>query len=445
VLTRPRFLAFALRRLPAILRHGRWPRRPADLVHEVRVSFRAFARPPRPWHVEGAAPRPARPGAVRVVLVTHNLNPFEGAPLSLFALARGLSEVGYDLLIVAREDGAQRAAYEAEGMPVEIADPVLGIDAADAYPEYQRRVHRLAGWVKASGARAVFGNTLRSFWAVSLARAADLPSVWCVRESVDWRTYFRDLPPPVAREAVESLRAADRLVFVADATRRLFAPFEDPRRVHTIHNGVDVATIDVFKRAWSKSRVRAAHGVDDAARVVTVVGTTCERKGQLDLLRAAATLGRHGSRRLRIHVVGARPGPYLEALKAFARRERLGGVMFVEETPRVLEYYRMTDVFVCTSHEESFPRIILEAMACELPIVSTNVHGIPEALTHDVNALLVEPGDVPALAAGVARLLDDSALAQRLGRNAYTTLTSRFTVEQMIKEYDRLLAGCLIR
>jgi len=441
-----RFVAHLLRRLPAALRQERWPRRPADWPREVRRSFQAFAAPARAWRVEGAAPRPPRPGAIRIVMLTHNLSPFEGAPLSLLALARGLAEVGYDPLILAMQDGPLRASYEAAGMPVEIVDPTLGIGRAGAYPEYQARVERLGRWTADSDARLVFANTLGSFWGVTLARAAAVPSVWCVRESVDWRTYFRVLPPPLAGEAVAALRAADRLVFVADATRRLFAELDDPRRVHTIHNGIDVAAIDAFKHGWSRSRARAAHGVGDDVRVVTVVGTTCERKGQIDLLRAAVTLTRERGRRLRVQVVGARPGPYLDALRAFVRTERLDDVVvFVDETASVLEYYRMTDVFVCTSHEESFPRIVLEAMACELPIVSTNVHGIPEALTDEVNAVLVAPGDVPALARGVARLLDDAALAQRLSRNAYTTLTNRFTVEQMIKEYDRLLAECLIR
>ena len=440
------FVTHLLRRLPAVLRERRWPRRIGDWPREVRQSFEAFARPARPWRVEAATSRPPRAGAARIVMVTHNLSPFEGAPLSLLAVARGLADVGYDPLILAMQDGPLRASYEEAGMAVHIADPTLGIGRAAAYPEHQARVERLARWVVETKARLVLANTLRSFWGVTLARAAAVPSVWCVRESVDWRTYFRDLPSPLAGEAVAALRAADRLIFVADATRRLFADLDDGHRVHTVHNGVDVAAIEAFKRAWPRSRARGAHGVDNDVRVVTVVGTTCERKGQIDLLRAAVMLTRERGRRLRVQLVGARPGPYLDGLRAFTRTEHLDDVVvFVDETAHVLEYYRMSDVFVCPSHEESFPRIVLEAMACELPIVSTNVHGIPEALTDGVNAVLVEPGDVAALARGVARLLDDAALAHRLSRNAYTTLTSRFTVEHMIKEYDRLLAGCFIR
>ena len=82
-------------------------------------------------------------------------------------------------------------------------------------------------------------------------------------------------------------------------------------------------------------------------------------------------------------------------------------------------------------------------MAFGLPIVSTDVFGVPEAVAHEQEALLVRPGDAAALAAGVRRVLGDPALAARLGARARTTLVERFTLERMIDEHDRLMAECL--
>ncbi len=442
LITRLAFLVHLVRVFPAVVRGGRLPRRPGDLLRETRLSFQAFTKPAPTPAAAPPAPRP-RFGTAGILLLTHNLNPIEGAPLSLLSLARGLAGAGHEIQILSMEDGALRERYEAEGLHVEVSNPLLGIYGEPEYPEYEARLGALRQWVKDCGVRLIFCNTLASFWGVALARTAGIPSVWCIRESVDWRTYFGYLAPPLARDAIECLRTADRLVFVADATRRLFAEFEDARRSRTIHNGLDLPTIETFKRLQLRSGVRSAHGIDQRARVISIIGTTCERKGQIDFLRAARTLTQRGTERLHFYVVGSRRGKYLNDLQSFVREQRLSSVVFVQETPHVYEYYRISDVFVCASYEESFPRVILEAMAFELPIVSTDVYGIPEALTDGFSALLVSPGDTEALASRVAQLLGDPALSERLSTNAYATLKNRFTLGQMVQKYGQLFAECL--
>ena len=136
-------------------------------------------------------------------------------------------------------------------------------------------------------------------------------------------------------------------------------------------------------RRRSRDEVRAAHKVEESERVVTVVGTTSPRKGQLDFLRMAKLVGDPGAARTRFYVVGTQPGDYLDQLERFARDERLESVVFVEKTPDVYEYFRMSDVFVCPSRNESLPLVVLEAMAFGLPIVSTDVFGVPEAVGHE--------------------------------------------------------------
>jgi O-antigen biosynthesis protein len=436
------FLAHLLRRLSAVVREGRMPRRPGEVALRLRASFRAF---------EGAAPRaaavgrlemprPRVPGVARLLFISHTLN-VEGAPISQLCLASALDPRRYEIGVLAPEDGPLRERYEAAGIRVGLTKVLRGIHTEAAYLE---RVSELARWVRQTGFDLVFCNTLVSFWGVSVAREARLPSVWCIRESVDWRTYFSYLAPPIARQGLACLGRADRLVYVADATRRLFPEPRPPARAQTIYNGVDVAAIEVFKQERSREEVRASRGLKDHERVVSVIGTTCQRKGQLDFLRAAARLRqRRDAAALHFYVVGARRGEYLDRLQRFVAKEGLDSVVFVPETTNVFEHYRLSDLVVCPSYEESLPRIILEAMAFELPIVSTDVFGIPEAIEDGRSGLLVRPGDVEGLAAGIDRLLDDPLLGRRLAANARVILLSRFTVEQMAAEYDGLFQECL--
>jgi glycosyltransferase involved in cell wall biosynthesis/GT2 family glycosyltransferase len=378
---------------------------------------------------------PRAPGARRALFVSHNLN-LEGAPIFLLLLALGLRRQGYELVVLSPFDGALRARYLANGIPVALSDALRGLRRPGPY---RRRMARLADWARRAGFDLVLANTLDSFWAVTVARLAGVPAAWAIHESVDWSCYFAYLPAPLRPIALECLQQADRLVFASDATRRMFATLANPDRLRRIHYGLDVDAIDRFRRERSRAELRAKHGVKEADRVVSIVGTTCERKGQLDFLRMARLLDPTGAGGIRFYVVGARPGDYLSRLESFARAERLESVVFVKATPDVYDYFRMSDLFVCASYEESLPIVILEAMAFELPIVSTDVFGIPEAVEHGREALLVAAGNVPALAAAVRQLLDDPALAARLGENARATFLRRFALERMAGDYDRLI------
>jgi colanic acid/amylovoran biosynthesis glycosyltransferase len=83
----------------------------------------------------------------------------------------------------------------------------------------------------------------------------------------------------------------------------------------------------------------------------------------------------------------------------------------------VFEFYEKADVFVLSSVRESFGVVLVEAQAAGLPVVATRVGGIPEAVEEDETALLVPPRDPTALADALTRLLQDSTLRERLGRN----------------------------
>ncbi len=72
--------------------------------------------------------------------------------------------------------------------------------------------------------------------------------------------------------------------------------------------------------------------------------------------------------------------------------------MVVPETGETSAYWQAADVFCCTSRVESYPLVILEAMAAGLPIITTPVFGIAEQVRPRVNALIYQPGDIPGLA-----------------------------------------------
>jgi len=145
--------------------------------------------------------------------------------------------------------------------------------------------------------------------------------------------------------------------------------------------------------------MRRKHGLADDETVVANIGTICERKGQHVFLRAIDHFNHHQGHRgkFRFVLVGARPGIYLDLLLRDLARLGLTNVKLVPETRDVFDFFFAADLFVCTSYEESFPRVVMEAMAFRTPLVSTNVHGIAEMIGQRQDGYLVAPGDHVAL------------------------------------------------
>lgn len=117
------------------------------------------------------------------------------------------------------------------------------------------------------------------------------------------------------------------------------------------------------------------------------------------------------------------------------------GAIPKSEVPSKMSEY---DIFVNTTNVDNTPISVIEAMACGLCIVSTNVGGIPYLLTHDHDALLVPPNDPQAMADAVRRILTEPGLAERLSRNARTT-AEQFDWSVVLPQWETLLLDVIER
>ena len=98
----------------------------------------------------------------------------------------------------------------------------------------------------------------------------------------------------------------------------------------------------------------------------------------------------------------------------------------------------VSDIFVCNSFIESFPRVVLEAMAWQLPIVATNVFGIPEQIRNGTDGILVAPGNNQGLEDALLQLIDNPTLAKQMAANARDRVVEKFTLERMVESYENL-------
>lgn len=161
---------------------------------------------------------------------------------------------------------------------------------------------------------------------------------------------------------------------------------------------------------------------------ILCVGRLVAAKGQHVLLAAAARLKAEG-RNILVRFIG--DGPDRAALEQDASLRALNGCVRFEGAvgqERILDFYRRAAIFALPSFAEGIPVVLMEAMAMEIPCVTTFVNGIPELIRDASDGLLVAPSDDAALAGAIARLMDDAALRRSLGRSARLRVVERYNL-----------------
>jgi glycosyltransferase involved in cell wall biosynthesis len=385
-------------------------------VPALKTAWAAYAaEAPVPTGRARLAPEPpatfSSSAPLHVLVVSHNLN-FEGAPWFIFELARHFAQQpGVTVRVVSPQDGPMRRIFTEAGMPVDLVDlgPAL---AAESTSDFSTRLAAATAALPWATTDLVVANTMVSFWAVHAARAAGKPTMLYVHESSAIRRFFKPILPgalfPVIEEA---FRLADRVVFTADSSRRVFDYLGGRGNFALLPSWVDAGRVDAFATAHLPADLRHKHGLDPDAVLVVNIGSVCERKGQHIFIQAVELLkselaATYPGQKIHFLMVGARPGLFLETLREEVARLGLTKLAhFVPETGEIFDFYQVADVFVCTSFEESFPRVLLESAAFRRLIVSTDVNGIAEMIGPD-EAWLVPAGDRYRLAAALKQALE---------------------------------------
>lgn len=371
-----------------------------------------------------------RPRGGGVLVVTHDLR-LGGGQLWLWDLVRQLhSQRDLPCQLVAPGDGPMRGRLEDIGVPVHVTHALVP-DSADAY---EGRVAELALFAGATGCDVVLANTLNVFPAVDAAQRLDLPVVWAIHESFPPRQYvaslYPNVHPYVPARFEDALRQAAALVFEARQTSDLFAPLAPPERRFVVPYGVDLAEIDDFRGAFDRVTARREAGFGDDDLVVLVMGMFEPRKGHGLAVAAFQELaGVHD--RLQLALVGAIQSYYTHSVVEQARRSGLAHrVRMVDVTPDVYRWYGMADLFLCPADLESLPRSVLEAMAFELPVVSTDVFGLRDLIRDDETGWLTQPRDLQSLVGAMYRVLQrDPDRWAEIGRAARKEVEANHRLE----------------
>lgn len=205
------------------------------------------------------------------------------------------------------------------------------------------------------------------------------------------------------------------------------------KKCHIIHNGINEAEFLHEKDASYKPPEVLS------SPYILTVGTFEEKKGQDILIRAFEIVARDCPE-LKLILVGRTAG-YYEVLKKLSVDSGVANkVHFFENIPHscIHYFFEKAKAFVLPSFEEPFGIVILEAAIFGVPVIGSNVGGIPEILENESFGLLFSSGDHAALAEKIVELMEDKAKADFLASNLKNRVRERFTMNKACQYYLRL-------
>jgi glycosyltransferase involved in cell wall biosynthesis len=202
-----------------------------------------------------------------------------------------------------------------------------------------------------------------------------------------------------------------------------------------IHNGVSLSEFTPSESSGVEMRDKLGFLPDEF--IVVCAARLSEQKGIDILLRALSEVLRNGVR-CKCVIVGE--GPLKNELLKQTRELGLSGcVLFEGFRHDVRPYLQAGSVFVLTSYSEGLPLAVLEALACGLPCVVTDVGGNAEAITNNVDGLLVAPGSVEAVANAVSYLATHPRERAEMSRMARVRACGAFNIENSMAEIKRVI------
>jgi len=227
---------------------------------------------------------------------------------------------------------------------------------------------------------------------------------------------------------------------------RVLARLGVPRhKLVLLGNGVDLQRFHPAADEQARREARADLGVDADAVVVGTVARLVWQKGFHELFEAAERL-RDTLPDVVFVVVGGSDADKADAISSaqLAEATRRGRIVFAGSRDHMEHVYPGFDLFVLPSHREGFPRSAMEAAACGLPVVATDIRGCRQVVSHGQSGLLVPLHDPARLAAAIGEVVRDPALRREMGsagrRKAEAEFDDRIVVTKSLQAYERVLA-----
>lgn len=270
-----------------------------------------------------------------------------------------------------------------------------------------------------------------------VAKAMNVPVV------LSWETisHFNDFYNPFHRRSAYrfSMNFVDKIIAVSDDVKSSIVALRkiSSQKIVVIPYGVNLAEFNSKKNKKIKSQL----DINPEDLVIGVVARLHPVKGHKYLIRALPAI-KERFPNIKCLIVG--DGDYRSVLEKECLEYKVSDIVkFLGFRDDVSDILNMLDVFVLPSVSEGLPNVILEAMASSVPVVATNVGGIPEVVKHNKTGKLIQSKDPEQLSKAIIEVLEGEKVSTYI-QNAHNLIRKKYSLEHQIKQFEKLYTELLL-
>jgi len=256
------------------------------------------------------------------------------------------------------------------------------------------------------------------------------------------KMYF---PNPLVRFMYLSLyrsivKLPDRIIVLTPDTCQSYIKHYSvcPEKITILPNMIDACQFSLQEDCGA---LKKELGVPADTKLVSMIARLHPQKDWDTFLQVAQQVQKEFEKTCLFLIIGL--GPEEKKLRDYVETHRIQNVMFLGYRKDIPHVLHNSDIFILTSTHEPFGIVILEAMACGCPVVSTRSSGPASIVEDGVDGMLSEVGDVQGLTNHIIRLLKDEAFAHKLTRNAKQKITDGYNLELFSSRVESIYEGIL--
>lgn len=275
----------------------------------------------------------------------------------------------------------------------------------------------------------IHGATKGSFWRKSifiyLSKLFNKKVIYHIH-GANYKTYFYKYPNAITK----TIQKCDLVICLSESWKTFFEDVARPKQCIVVNNIIPLPKLSSINRTAHKECN------------FLFLGRLGKRKGVYDLLEVLRDNKQHYQGKVILYLGG--DGEVEQVQKYISEHELESMVKYVGWVTgeKKIELLNNADVYILPSYSEGLPISILEAMSYKLPIISTNVGGIPEVVFNDQNGYLITPGDHLALKTSIDKMVESNNIRISMGEESFTLSKKHFPIEiekGLNSIYERLL------
>ena len=269
---------------------------------------------------------------------------------------------------------------------------------------------------------ASYGSFYRKSIIISICKILHLKVVLHCHGAC-FEKFYNSVKPSKKEYIKKTFAKAEKVIVLSESWKDFFKTIVDENKIIVMYNSVNVPKEE---------------NKDNLNNVPTglFLGRIGERKGAYDLIEVVKKLTQEG---IKLKMIMAGDGE-IDKAKEIIKKENLEDIIEVLgwiDSDKRQEYLKKSDFYILPSYDEGMPMSVLEAMSYSLPVITTDVGGIPEMIQNEENGILVKPGDNEAIEKAIKKILENDNLRRELSQNAYKTILDKFNFEK----YEESLAS----